>query len=94
MKVNENINLNDLILYGFEKIDKRLEEDNEEFVIMNYEYKYLIDHGRRGQFYYILITSLGNVLLYASDGDGSGTSVRMPDVLLKLITEKIFIQTT
>lgn len=90
MKVDKDYNLEGLLAYGFEKIDRKEEEENENYNVSYYDYKFNIGHARRGQFYYLLISeSQRTVLLYASEPDGSGTSIEAPDVLIELINKKI-----
>ena len=56
MKLIESFNLEDLIKYGFEKIDKEEERECENDTLCYFEYKYTIGHSRRGQYYYFLIS--------------------------------------
>lgn len=91
MKVKDDLNLDILLNYGFEKIDKKEEEENKQYTISYFDYKYNIGHARRGQFYYILVGSNREVSIYASEPDGSGTCVDAPNVLIELITNNIFI---
>lgn len=91
MKINEDYKIENLIDYGFEKIDKKEEENGENYVISGFDYKYNIGHARRGQFYYLLITENRNVSIYASEPDGSGTSVLAPNILIELIQKQIII---
>jgi len=90
MKVKDGLDLRILLNYGFEKIDKKEEEEKENYTISNFNYKYNIGHARRGQFYYILVNEISiNVFLYASEPDGSGTSVSAPDILIDLIIDGV-----
>lgn len=91
MKVNENYKIENLTDYGFEKIDKKYEEKNEQYTISYFDYKYNIGHARRGQFYYILVGSNREISIYASEPDGSGTCVDAPNILIELIKKDIFI---
>jgi len=91
MKVKDDLDLDILLNYGFEKIDKKEEEKNEQYTISYFDYKYNIGHARRGQFYYILVGSNRIVSIYASEPDGSGTCVDAPNILIELITNNIFI---
>jgi len=92
MKVKDGLDLAILLDYGFTKVDKKYEEEHENYTVSYYDYSYNIGHARRGQFYYILIDEpTRSVTLYASEPDGSGTSIKMPDILIKLITDNIFI---
>ena len=91
MKIKDGLDFSILLNYGFEKIDKKAEEENENYTVSNFDYQYNIGHARRGQFYYILVNEISrNVFLYASEPDGSGTSVPAPDVLIDLIVDGIF----
>jgi len=89
MKIKEELNIDILLEYGFEKIDKAEEEKDEQYTISNFDYKYLIGHSRRGQFYYLLVGNSRNVIIYASEPDGSGGCVDLPDVLIKMFNHGI-----
>ena len=90
MKVKEELNLEVLLNYGFTKIDKEEELKNEEYTISSYDYKFEIGHARRGQFYYLLVREkTRDVIIYATEPDGSGGSVICPDVLVKLSVDGI-----
>ena len=90
MKVKKDIDLTILLDYGFQKIDKEDEKENENWTIASYDYAYNIGHSRRGQFYYLLVDEATRAIdIYASKPDGSGTSIRLPDVLIRLITDNI-----
>lgn len=90
MKVKEELNLEVLLNYGFEKIDKKEEEENEEYTISSYDYKFEIGHARRGQFYYLLASeSPRSMIIYATEPDGSGGSVGCPDVLIRLVEDGV-----
>ena len=85
MKVKEELNLEVLLNYGFTKIDKEEEIENEEYTISSYDYKFEIGHARRGQFYYLLVDKkTRDIIIHATEPDGSGGSVMCPDVLIKL----------
>lgn len=90
MKIKEELNLEVLLNYGFIKIDKEEETKNEEYIIASYDYKFEIGHARRGQFYYLLVgEKTRDVIIYATELDGSGGSVMCPDVLIKLSVDGI-----
>ncbi len=90
MIVKQNVNLEILLNYGFEKIDKELEQKNDEYTIASYHYKFNIGHSRRGQFYYLLVDkNTRNIFIYASKPDGDGTSILFPNVIGQLITDSI-----
>lgn len=90
MKVKEELNLEVLLNYGFEKINKEEETENEEYTLASYDYKFEIGHARRGQFYYLLVREeTRNIIIYATEPDGSGGSVICPDVLIKLSVDGI-----
>jgi hypothetical protein len=90
MKVKEELSLEILLNYGFEKIDKKEEEDNEEYTISSYDYKFEIGHARRGQFYYLLASEKPrSIIIYASEPDGGGGIVNCPDVLIRLVEDGV-----
>ena len=89
MKVKEELNLEVLLNYGFTKINKEEEIENEEYTIASYDYKFEIGHARRGQFYYLLVGKTRDVIIYATEPDGSGGSVMCPDVLIKLSVDGV-----
>jgi hypothetical protein len=85
MKVKEELNLEVLLNYGFTKIDKEEETENEQYTIALYDYKFEIGYARRGQFYYLLVgEKTRDIIIYATKPDGGGGSVMCPDVLIKL----------
>jgi hypothetical protein len=85
MKVKEGLNLDVLLNYGFTKIDEEEESENEQYTIASHDYKFEIGHARRGQFYYLLVgEKTRDIIIYATETDGSGGSVICPDVLIKL----------
>jgi len=90
MKIKEGINLETLLEYGFEKVDRGEAEENEDWTIAGYDYLYNIGHARRGQFYYLLVDENTRIIdIYASKPDGSGTSIGLPDILVTLISNNI-----
>ena len=91
MKLKNDFNLEELLDYGFTKINKEEETKNEEYTIASYDYKFEIGHARRGQFYYLLVSEdTRTITLYASEPDGSGGTVYAPDVLIKMALDGIF----
>ena len=89
MKLKENLELDILLKYGFEKIDEDFEkEEGNDFEIYSSEYKYEIGHSRRGQFYYILVKNR-EFLIFASTPDGSGTYIKSPDIFTKMAIDGI-----
>ena len=90
MKVKEDLNIDILLKYGFNKIDKEQEEEDENYTLSSYDYKFEIGHARRGQFYYLLVSDKSrNLVIYASEPDGSGGCIGCPDVLIKLIEDNV-----
>lgn len=88
MKIKEGISLDVLLNYGFEKINKGLED--ELGYHSRFDFRYEIGHARRGQFYYLLVSEIGRtIVILATDPDGSGGIVNCPDVLIKLFAEGI-----
>lgn len=94
MKIKENVALESLLDYGFEAINKEEAEDDGDYTIANYDYKFTIGHSRRGQVYYILIHGSRTISLFASDPDGSGGTIGCPDILIKLISDGIVESTS
>jgi hypothetical protein len=89
MKLKENIELSVLLNYGFEKIDKELEkEEDSDFEIYSSDYKFEVGHSRRGQFYYILVKER-KLLIYATRPDGDGTYIGLPNVLIQMSIDGI-----
>ena len=94
MKIKDGLDLSILLDYGFEKIDKKAEEENENYTVSYFDYAYNIGHARRGQFYYLLVNEITRVVsIYASEPDGSGTSVLAPNVLIDLIAGGVISRT-
>jgi hypothetical protein len=90
MKVKEGINLEVLLNYGFTKIDKDEETEKEQYTVASYDYKFEIGHARRGQFYYLLVgENTRDVIIYATEPDGSAGSVICPNVLLQLAVDGV-----
>jgi hypothetical protein len=90
MKVKKEINLEVLLNYGFTKIDKEEETEKDQYLIASYDYKYEIGHARRGQFYYLLVgEKTRDLIIYATEPDGSGESVICPDVLIQLAVDGV-----
>ncbi len=88
MRIREDFDLDGLREYGFTNI-KDSEEYEEEYVINGYEWLYEIGHGRRGQFYYLLIGGNGSISLYASDADGSGAPTVFPVIVFKMMSDGV-----
>ena len=93
MKIKDGLNLDILLEYGFEKINKE-ELDDEDYIISLYDYQFEIGHSRRGQVYSLLCNEKTRKLsIYASEPDGGGGSVACPDILIKLILDGIITET-
>lgn len=88
MKINDNVNLDILLDYGFFKVDENNEElDN---TLHYYDYAYEIGHSRRGQLYYYLVSAkTRNINVYASEPDGSGAEIGVTNVLRDLVLNNI-----
>lgn len=85
MKIKDNVNLDILLDYGFDKIDKNYEETQEDITLSYYDYAYNLGHTRRGQFYYYLVTATTRKIdIYASKPDGDGGAIVACDVLTLL----------
>jgi hypothetical protein len=87
-------NLKVLEPYGFKICDQDWKEGHGvlgDYCTLDFHegYVYEIGHSRRGQFYYILVDTSGNLTLYASEPDGSGSSVNFPDIIIQLILDDI-----
>ena len=78
MKLIKGTNILILEKYGFSVI-----QDDEDYVIDG-ELCYEIGHSRRGQYYYYIAYPDGCIAVYGSRPDGSGGSIRLDDVILKL----------
>lgn len=90
MKVKEELNLEVLLDYGFTKVNKEEENENEQYAISSYDYKFEIGYSRRGQFYYLLVgENTRDLIIYATEPDGNGGSVMCPDILIKLFYDGI-----
>lgn len=90
MKVKEELNLEILLNYGFTKIDKEEEKENDQYEIANFDWKFWIGHSRRGQSYYLLIgEETREIFFYSTKPDGDGGSVKYPDVLTKLFNDGV-----
>lgn len=86
MKLTPSLSIDILSNYGFEKINKKEEEENENYVLSSFDYKFEIGHARRGQFYYLLASeSTRNIIIYASEPDGAGGMIGCPDILINLV---------
>lgn len=90
MKIKNNVDLSVLENYGFEIVDRQKEEDDENYTISNFAYKFNIGHSRRGQHYYLLIGFSSRIInIFASKPDGDGTYIGLPDVLFQLIKDDL-----
>jgi hypothetical protein len=90
MKIKENVDLEVLLDYGFTKIDKKQAEKDEDWTISCYEYLFEIGYARRGQFYYLLVSEKAReIIIYASEPDGSGGTIDCPNVLKELVVNDI-----
>ena len=68
---------------GFEFMSELQAEEREDYALAS-KYVYTIGHARRGQFYYITIDIDGEIRIFASRPDGSGTHIKMTDVLIQM----------
>ena len=90
MKLKEDLNLDVLLNYGFSKIVKS-EIDDDDYCMHSYDYECIIDHSRRGQVYYLLVSEeTRGMVIYASKPDGSGGPVFCPEVLFKMKDDGLF----
>ena len=92
MKIKEELNLDTLLEYGFEKVNKEEEGQgwDTDYTIVMYDYMFTIGHSRRGQFYYLLVNEKDRLIdIYAPKPDGDGTSIKCPDVLIQLMKNNI-----
>lgn len=90
MVVSAEYDLEILLDYGFEKIDKEEELECENYTLSNFNYKFNVGHSRRGQYYYLLVKESDRIVyVFATEPDGSGGIVYCPNVLKKLIIEGI-----
>jgi len=65
--------------------------DNQDEKLSFYEYVFEVGHARRGQFYYILIDDDRKIYIWASEPDGDGSAILMPDILVRLIKDEVII---
>jgi hypothetical protein len=90
MKVKEELNLEVLLNYGFTKIDKDEETENERYTLASFDYKFEIGHARRGQFYYLLVGEKEReIIIYSTEPDGGGGCVICPDLLIQLYVDGV-----
>lgn len=87
MKIKDNIDISVLEKYGFSSPGK--ENGDDWRMLSRFKYIFSIGHSRRGQFYYILVDQERYLNIYASPPDGSGDTVKFPDVILQLIRDNI-----
>ena len=86
MKIKSDFELEKLVDYGFEVVDKELEELNENYDVCYSDYKFNLGDARRGQCYWLLVDAGTRYLsIIATQPDGSGCSVRVNDIFFKLI---------
>lgn len=96
MKLNTDLNIEVLEKYGFEKLDDVYKEnynvdDSDNLYFLN-GYIYTLGHSRRGQFYYLLCSFIGDFSIYASKPDGSGGALNLSDpIFLNLIKDGIIV---
>jgi len=81
MKIRKDV---DLSRYGFYVC-----ENDEEYNIYT-RWVYKIGHSRRGQLYYYFVDDERNLKIYASEPDGSGGSVVMDDIILRMYEDDCF----
>lgn len=90
MKLRSDLDISILKEYGFEEIteDYNVEHDYKLEYFTGYVYN--LGHARRGQFYYIICyPEEKQFSIYASKPDGSGTSIDIDDIFIKLIKDNI-----
>lgn len=84
MKLKECFNLDDLASLGFHKIN---EEDFNNYESESYLMDWMLNLGssRRGQSYFLAVRDR-NLLIYASDADGSGGPLHIPEEAINVIS--------
>jgi len=91
MKIKQDYNLENLLEYGFIKIDKEEEKENENWTISTFDYSFEIGHSRRGQYYFLLLSEKSRTInIYASEPDGNGGIITAPNILIKMSLDGIF----
>jgi len=91
MKIKKEFQIENLLNYGFVKTDKEEAKENEDYYLMASDYCFEIGHARRGQFYYLLVSDASRyIIVYATEPDGSGGSILLPDVLIKMALDGVF----
>jgi len=63
---------------------EQITDDNGECYETKGKLTYNLGHSRRGQFYYLIIENDRSVSVLATEPDGSGTSINIDDVFMKL----------
>lgn len=90
MKIKDELPIEILLQYGFTKVDKQGEERNDQYTIAAYDYQLYLGFSRRGQYYVLLVNeSTRRLMVYATEPDGSGAEVQMPDVLIKMVVDGV-----
>ncbi len=90
MKINKE-HFDKLENYGFVKVNPKEFENDDDPTLSYYEYYYKIGHARRGQFYFLLVGSNGELDVYASKAEGDGCAIAMPNILIELIQDQIAV---
>ena len=92
MKISDAFDISKLTDYGFAKTI-RGENIDIEYPFTEFDYQYNIGHARRGQCYYILINAQTRVVfIYASEPDGSGGVIQLPDLLVTMINDGVLVK--
>jgi hypothetical protein len=90
MKLRPDLDISILKEYGFEEITEDYVVDHSDELEDFVGYAYDMGHARRGQFYYIIChPEEKQFSIYASKPDGSGTSIDIDDIFIKLIKDNI-----
>lgn len=89
MRLKDDFNLTVLEEYGFRKIDKEQAERNDEFLLACYEYQFEMGCSRRGQSYHLVVSKEKTFHVFATEPDGSGDAVPMPDILIDMALDGI-----
>ena len=93
-KESEQMSLDYDVLYEREEEIREthyvLFKNRDDFTFDFCKYVCNIGDSRRGQSYYLLVDDNRNLSIYASEPDGSGGSVKLNDVLLKMFKNNLF----
>lgn len=90
MKIKLDFELEKLVDYGFEVVDKELEERNENYDVCYSDYKFNLGYARRGQYYWLLVDAGNRCLsIVATQPEGSGCSININDIFFKLIEDGV-----